>query len=128
MHVFSAAREDGVECFVRRLATWACRAWVRQRRRAPRRSYAADARRRFLRGLPAGRVAEMLGNERLGQQRQQKMAEDVRPRTSGLLPRRSREAHSAFKMLECDFDAPSQSIEVADRRQRIFLLVERCDD
>src|SRR5262245_34980406 len=82
----------------------------------------------FLRGLPAGRVAEMLGNERLGQQAQQEMAEDVCPGATGIFARRSRQTDAALEMLEGNLDAPSQSIESADRREWILIAVERCDD
>src|SRR5262245_2970423 len=104
------------------------RVWGQLRQRAPRRSCAAGAKCRFLRGLPAGRVAEMLGNERLGQQAQQEMAEDVCPGAAGIFARRSRQTDAALEMLEGNLDAPSQSIESADRRERVLIAVERCDD
>src|SRR5262245_10512793 len=65
-HVFSVARGGGVEWFWRRRAIFARRAWGQSRRRAPRRSSAGDAKRRFLRGRPVGRVTEMVRDERLG--------------------------------------------------------------
>ena len=59
------------------------------------------------RGLPAGRVTEMLGDERLGQQGQQEVAEDVGACASWIGGRWSPEAHAALEMLEGDLDAPS---------------------
>src|ERR1051325_10577349 len=128
MHVFGVARADGVVYFSRRRARFASRAWGRRHRRALRRSFATVAKRRFLCGRPAGRVTEMLGNERLGAQGQQEMTKDMRLCAPRVVAWRACEAHAAFEMLEGNFDAPSQPIESADRSERVFVAIERCDE
>lgn len=46
----------------------------------------------------------------------------------GIFAGRPHKAHAALEMLEGDLDAPTQSIEGADCRERIFVAIERGDD
>src|SRR5262245_5006996 len=88
---------------------------------------AAGAKRPPSRGRPAGRVAEMLCKERLGQQDRQQMAEDVHLGQARVLARRARQPDAALGVLEGDLDAPAQAVEVADLLRREFLPSKRGD-
>src|SRR5689334_15446282 len=76
-------------------------------------AFAAGARRPPSRGRPAGRVAEMLGKERLGQKDRQEMAEDVDLGQARVLARRSHQSDAALGVLKGNLDAPAQSVERA---------------
>ena len=60
----------------------------------------------------------MLRDQRLGQQDQQQMREDVGFCHARCFSRRSREAGPAFQMLEGDLDAPSCRRRASPRRSR----------